>query len=335
MLDSQPQGHPGPAAKIDVHQHVWTQPLLAALQAREQLPFVRIEQGLTVLYIAGERPYVIDVEAESTSHRRELLTEDGVNGALICLSSPLGIEALHDPHAPELLDAYHRGALALGPPFGVWGAISIARLDAGEVDRLLELGCVGVSLPAGSLASVYALARLAGVLDRLSEHEAPLFVHPGPGLQSGARARGASLSDPLWWPAMTSYVADMQAAWLAFATAGRRSHPSLRVIFAMLAGLAPLHVERLRARGGPQAPLDDPLTFYESSSYDLRAVESIRTLVGESQLLYGSDRPVVDPSGGGASPHALDWSAVGGATELALGRPWRTLAPRDEAPVLR
>jgi len=34
--------------KIDVHQHMWTEPLVHALAARSELPFVRRESGLTV-----------------------------------------------------------------------------------------------------------------------------------------------------------------------------------------------------------------------------------------------------------------------------------------------
>jgi len=49
-------------------------------------------------------------------------------------------------------------------------------------------------------------------------------------------------------------------------TAGRREHPRLRVIFSMLAGLAPLHVERLSSRGGPDTGKADPLVFYDTSS---------------------------------------------------------------------
>ncbi len=47
---------------VDVHQHLWTEPLVEALAVRSELPFVGIEHGLTVLYLAGERPYVIDLD---------------------------------------------------------------------------------------------------------------------------------------------------------------------------------------------------------------------------------------------------------------------------------
>lgn len=39
--------------KIDIHQHLWTEPLLQALAEREELPFVRRENGLTVVFLAG------------------------------------------------------------------------------------------------------------------------------------------------------------------------------------------------------------------------------------------------------------------------------------------
>jgi hypothetical protein len=128
----------------------------------------------------------------------------------------------------------------------------------------------------------------------------------------------ASFDDPLWWPALTSYVAGMQSAWLAFLTAGRGSHPRLRVVFSMLAGLAPLHAERLACRGGPRPSSPDPLVFYDTSSYGASAVRAMEGAVGAQQLLYGSDRPVVEPGVLGM-PEALDWDPVIDGTRRALG----------------
>jgi hypothetical protein len=315
--------------KIDVHQHLWTEPLVQALAARDELPFVRHEQGLAVLFLAGERPYVIERSSETHARRAELVRRDGLDRALVCLSSPLGVEALPREQALELIDAYHEGALALGEPFGVWGALALDRADPDDVDRALRRGCIGLSLPAGALASVDGLARLAGVLERLERADAPLLVHPGPGL-SARRLRAPtgepSLSDPLWWSALTRYVSDMHAAWLAFVTAGRAEHPRLRVVFTMLAGLAPLHAERLRSRGGPTALGGDPLMFYETSSYGPDTVRSIAEIVGAQQLLYGSDRPVADPAEHGLLTQ-LDWGAIEPATRMALGDPSHALRP--------
>jgi predicted TIM-barrel fold metal-dependent hydrolase len=87
----------------------------------------------------------------------------------------------------------------------------------------------------------------------------------------------------------------MQAAWLTFATHGRRELPRLGVVFAMLAGGAPLQSERLATRGGPAINLRDPLTFYDTSSYGPAIVEVMARLLGPERLVHGSDRPVVEP----------------------------------------
>ena len=86
-------------------------------------------------------------------------------------------------------------------------------------------------------------------------------------------AREAPLNEPLWWRALTDYVSQMQAAWLTFAAHGRRELPRLRVVFAMLAGGAPLLSERLATRGGPELDLADPLVFYDTSSYGPQMVD--------------------------------------------------------------
>jgi hypothetical protein len=159
-----------------------------------------------------------------------------------------------------------------------------------------------VCLPAGRLAGPAGLIAHARVLTRLAARGAPLFVHPGP----AAAAPGA----PPWWAAMTDYIAEMSAAWHAWAAWGRPAHPRLVVVWAMLAGGAPLHAERLAARGGPaHAALNDPLSLFDVSSYGVRAVDAMLRIVGVDRLLLGSDRPVAEPPAleplGAAVLHAL------------------------------
>ena len=305
--------------KIDIHQHLWTEPLVQALAGRQELPFVRHEQGLTVLYLAGERPYVIDLATEAPARRAALVARDGLDRALVCLSSPLGVESLPRVQSLALLEAYHEGALALGDPFGVWGAIALDRPDPADVDRALELGCVGISLPAGVLAGAARIAHLRPVLSRLELRGAPLLVHPGPAAVPVAGE--ASFGDPLWWPALTRYVAEMHAAWLAFISAGRLEHPELRIVFTMLAGLAPLHAERLASRGGPAfEELDpDPLLFYDTSSYGPAAVGALADAIGGAgQLLYGSDQPVIEPALLDRL-ELLDWDRLADGAARAFG----------------
>lgn len=81
--------------RTDVHQHLWSEPFVEGLAARDELPFVRLERGLTVLYQAGERPYVIDRAGEEPGRRAVLVERDGLDRALLCLSSPIGVERLH------------------------------------------------------------------------------------------------------------------------------------------------------------------------------------------------------------------------------------------------
>jgi hypothetical protein len=74
----------------------------------------------------------------------------------------------------------------------------------------------------------------------------------------------------------------------------------------MLAGGAPLLGERLRTRGGPSVDLRDPWTFYDNSSFGPDALRAFARIVGAEQVLYGSDRPVLEPLPGARD--VLLWS---------------------------
>ena len=283
--------------RTDVHQHLLGRPLIAELARRRQAPaLIRRRSGWT-FRVAGEPDSVLPLDATDAALRGDELRRDGVDRALVALSSALGIESLPAEEAVPLLEAYHRGVDALPARFGAWGAVQLEAPDPADVDALVARGSSGLSLPATALATPAALERLSPLLGRLERHDVPLFVHPGPvGEARGSRRRhGAPASpEPPWWPALTDYVAQMQAAWFAFAQAGRHAHPRLRVLFAMLAGGAPLHVERLAARGGPAGAVHDALLFYDTSSYGPRALRAMIDVVGAGQLVHGSDRPVVE-----------------------------------------
>jgi 6-methylsalicylate decarboxylase len=276
--------------RLDVHQHLWTASLVEALRRRRRPPFVRRDAGRYVVHLAGEAPSTLEVE--DAQRRLATFERDGVDRVLLAISSPLGIEALPRAQARELIDAHLDGVLALGDRFGAWGPLALDGVEPGDVDALLERGCAGVSLPAGALlpSSVDALT---AALTRLEELGAPLFIHPGPGLTRPGR--GPAPGDPPWWPALTRYVGQMHQAWLTFSAYLRPSLPQLRVVYAMLAGLAPLQCERLSARGGPAIDLASAVDFYDSSSYGALAIDAMARCVGHTQLLYGSDRPVVEP----------------------------------------
>jgi len=308
---------------VDVHQHLLSEPLIAELARRRRPPaLVRRREGWT-FRVGGEPDSILSFDATNVALRSVELRRGNFDRALVALSTALGIETLPGEEALPLLEAHHLGLEALPADFDGWGAVQLEAPDPAEVDAVIARGCVGLSLPAGALATPDALRRVAPLLARLEAHDAPLFVHPGPVVHPGPDRAGASL--PPWWPALTDYVAQMQAAWFAFLHAGRRAHPRLRVLFAMLAGGAPLQLERFAARGGTEPAAPDPLVFYDTSSYGPRMLEAMIGAVGVEQLVYGSDRPVVDA--GAPSPDA----ALGRA--LRSTNPQRLLAPGREGAI--
>jgi 6-methylsalicylate decarboxylase len=278
--------------RADIHQHLWPDDLLSSLARRTAPPRLRREGRTWLLELAGDPPAPFD----PADHDPAARAADGPERILIAPSSPLGIEWL--PEAETLLDDFHAGVLELGGPFELWAGLVLADPSPARVDALLDSGAVGVSAPGAALAGPAELERLGPALECLAARGAPLFVHPGPAAGS-----------PAWFPALTAYVAEMSAAWHAWAQWGRQAHPSLRVVFAMLAGLAPLHAERLAARGGPAEAVYDPLTGFDTSSYGPRAIDAMLRVVGVDRLLYGSDRPVVS---------ATVLSELGPAAERAI-----------------
>jgi predicted TIM-barrel fold metal-dependent hydrolase len=276
--------------RVDVHQHLLGEPLIAELAQRQRPPALVRRRGGWTFRVSGEPDSVLSFEAVDAGQRQADSRREGIDRALIALSTALGVEALPAEEAAPLIEAHHQGIEALPDHFDGWGAVQLEAPDPAEVDAVIDRGFAGLSLSATALASPGALERVGPLLAQLESRDAPLFIHPGP--VSGPGEPGTP-SLPSWWPALTDYVAQMQAAWFAFLHRGRSAHPRLRVLFAMAAGGAPLQLERYAARGGEAAKLD-PLVFYDTSSYGPQMLEAIVGVVGVGQLVYGSDRPVVD-----------------------------------------
>lgn len=280
----------------DVHQHLWPTAFVELLRARTAPP--RLD-GWT-LHLPSEPPYEVDPADHDLAARTALARADGLDLALVSLSSPLGIEFLPPAEAAPLLAAFHDGALALPAPFGVWASPCLSAPDPEAAERELRRGCVGLQLPATALLDAAGWERHAPLLDVLTRADKPLFVHPG--------AAPPAPHAPPWWPALVPYLHQMHASWFAFRAFGRARHPRLRVCFAALAGLAPLHGERLAARGGGRGEIDFD-AFYETSSYGTRAVDALVRAVGVDVVVSGSDRPyatpVVPDLGADAAVHAL------------------------------
>jgi 6-methylsalicylate decarboxylase len=280
----------------DVHQHLWPPALIEALRRRTTAPCLHEWR----LSLAGEPEYDVLPTDHDIDRRARAERQGGVEVALVSLSSALGIEQLAAEEAAPLLDAYHDGALELPAPFRAWAAAGLSDIDPAALARRLDRGFVGLQLPATSLLDEPGYAHVAPLLAVLEARERPLFVHPGPATPSHRAV-------PSWWPAIVDYVQQMHAAWYGFRVFGRPRHPRLRVCFAMLAGLAPLHTERFAARAGERTVVDEQC-FLEISSYGTRAIDAVIRILGIDVLVNGSDRPYAEPvvpDMGEAVMHAL------------------------------
>ncbi len=278
------------APTTDIHQHLWPEALLAALSRRTEAPRLIRTGRVWQLHAGGEPACVVDPNDHDPVRRAQRARVDGIERILVAPSCPIGIEALPANEAEPLLAAYHSGVAALGGPFRAWAATSLADPDPLALADHLSAGFVGLCVPAGALSVPDDVARVAPLLNLLEARSAPLLIHPGPA--PWAPAPGVPLNAPGWWTALTTYVTQMQRAWFVVNHVARCDFPALRICFAMLGGLAPLHDDRLRSRGvdrfGP-----DGVTFVETSSYGPDITAAVAAAVGESAIVFGTDRPVV------------------------------------------
>jgi hypothetical protein len=108
--------HPAFPLRTDVHQHLWPEALVAALTWRREPPFIRRSAGDWLLRLRDEPDHRFDPADHDPVARAQQLAVDGVQRALVAMSSPLGIESLPRDEAEPLLEAHNAGLLALGEP---------------------------------------------------------------------------------------------------------------------------------------------------------------------------------------------------------------------------
>ena len=248
----------------DIHQHFLPRQLVDALRARKEPPRI----AGTSLEL-GEGTFPFHERDNNLGERIALLDRDGIDVAVISLAPTMETEG-----EPELENAYNDG-------------IRDVVADAGGRLRAFAAGgCVDGF--AGVCVSAQAVVRGLGALpDELIQAGQTLFVHPGPPHPPGADA-------PAWWTAVVDYPAQMQAAYFAWLEDGVERYPDLDVVFAILAGGGPIQLERLRSRGGDPDRARHPTVHLDTASYGAHALGLCVNAVGAPQLVYGSDRPVVD-----------------------------------------
>ena len=128
-------------ARVDVHQHLWTEPLLAALAEREHLPFVRRDGPTAIVHCAGECAYAIDTEIETPSQRANEVRDAGLDLVADRAVEPDRDRGPPTPEARRLIDAHLDGVLSLTPGFGAWGPVPLDRPDPATSTIVLSRGC--------------------------------------------------------------------------------------------------------------------------------------------------------------------------------------------------
>jgi hypothetical protein len=253
-------------ATIDFHQHLWPEPLIRALERRSEPPRLRGHR----LELAVEPAAEVDLDAHLPERRLEPLDRGGIEAAVISPAPTLELEKHH-----ELADAFHEGITA------------VAAMSRGRFVPLALAAC----LPGFAGACVSARALVAGLDPLLAELDAAgqlLFVHPGPPDTPPAGSPG-------WWSAVVDYTAQMQAAYATWLARDATRFPALPVVFAILAGGGPFQLERLRSRGVEIRTALHDNVYFDTASYGRRAIELCLATFGVTQLVYGSDVPVIDP----------------------------------------
>jgi len=258
-------------ATYDLHQHLWPEAFVAALRVRKHPPRLTNDELVTV-----EGRFPIALEAHVPANRVRALDRDAIDVAVLSLQASLGLEALADDERRELEEIWSQGAREIVADGG-------GRF-LGVAPSSVRDGFVGVSLDASSLLDLDSTAPL---LDEAARRDCPVFVHPE------AAPRPPEVR-PSWWTWVVDYPRQMQASYLAWLASGRVRWPTVRIVFALLAGGAPFQLERLTHRGVDVRSALDPNVFFDVASYGRRSIELCIETFGVTQLVYGSDTPVIE-----------------------------------------
>jgi hypothetical protein len=251
----------------DVHQHFWPEPFVEALSRRTETPYLRD----TALELAVEGTCAVDLRDHDLTRRLELLDRNDIDVAFISLAPTMEVDG-HD----ELVEAFYAGML------------EVASQSRGRL-RPLAYGECKEGFAGACVSAPALVAGVESLLAALEEAGQMLFVHPGPPAALPADA-------PAWWPALAEYTAQMQAAYLAWLARDAARHHGLPVVFAILAGGAPIQLERFGSRNIEVPP--HPNVYFDVASYGRRALELCLASYGADQLVFGSDTPVLDPGSG-------------------------------------
>ena len=202
---------------IDVHQHLWPAPFLAALRARRTAP--RLEGW--ELSLPGERPYAIDPAdhdpaaraAQAADRRRRA----GARGAVRRARARPPARRRSPPSSPPRGSTARSRSRRRSAP-GPWPAPP--RPSRPRCEAALDRGAVGLEVAADVLAAPDGPRPPRPAARRCSTRRGARCS------STPARpARRTTPGRPGWWAPVVPYVAQLHAAWWAWADAGPRPLP--------------------------------------------------------------------------------------------------------------
>ncbi|MCW2920680.1 MAG: amidohydrolase [Thermoleophilia bacterium] len=265
---------------FDIHRHALPDAILERLASRTDAPRTwRARSGAHLLEVPGAIPWTVP--------REYLVPVSDEHVGIYALSTALGLEQLPAREQLAITSEWYAWATTELPRDGWWAHVPSVDLAAmlEAVDLQLGAGAAGIVLAAPRIASAAALDALGAVLARCARRSRAVFIHPGIG-----RPNVDTRFTP-GWDAVTDYVAQQHAAWCAWQAWGRARHGDLRIAFAMGAGLAPLHADRLELRAGIETS-PDPNQFFELSGIGPSAAAALAGVLAPGTLVWGSDAPV-------------------------------------------
>jgi predicted TIM-barrel fold metal-dependent hydrolase len=270
------------------------------LRQRSEAPRLSPENGRLRLEMAHEPACLIDPAVHDPDARIRLLDREEIDLAVVSISTPVGSESLPADQAAPLVDAFNDGVRDLvNSSGGRLRAFAAAVIDAPadaarDLEARLDQGFVGLAIASDALATPAAVGRMAPLLGVLEERGRPLFVHPGPAPWTLPDPAPEGL--PEWWTSLGRYPEQSLRAFYTWRAVGAARHPALRVVFAIMGGGAPFLEERWSTFAGGVREIDRNVYLDTASSRRL-AVELALATYGAEQVVYGTDVPVIDPTG--------------------------------------
>jgi hypothetical protein len=245
---------------IDLHQHVWPDGFIRALERRSDPPFLRGRR----LELPCGGAFEVDPAAYAPEQRLAELDREGLGRAVVA-------PAPTTEPTSDLIEAWHEEA---------------PLVDRASDGRLVPLafaearaGYAGAVVPADVFDDLDAAAPLLGRLEALGQLA---FVHPAAVPPLG----------PAWRTSGIGYAHQMLVAYAIWVAEGARRWPRLRVVFALLGGGAAFQIERLVQRGLDRRAPFGANVWFETSSYGERALELTLQTFGAGRLVFGSDGPI-------------------------------------------